>query len=86
MVIFMLIAADATQTQSKMVKHSIQNGETLYIIARANHTTIAEVRKINGLKKGELLKIGRVLTVPVNTYFPEKRNKKLLASIKVSNA
>ena len=78
MIIFMLIAANATQIESKMVQHSIKDGETLYTIAHANYTTIEEVRKINGLKKGDILKIGRILTVPVNTYFPESRKKNYL--------
>ncbi|RLA57861.1 MAG: hypothetical protein DRQ78_12935, partial [Epsilonproteobacteria bacterium] len=60
----------------RTVKHSIKNGETLYIIAQKNHTTIEEVRKANGLKKGDNLKIGRVLKVPKNTYFPNKKTSK----------
>jgi len=66
----------ATQAATKTTKHKIKNGETLYTIAHANHTTIAEVRKINGIKKGENLKIGRVLTVPMNTYLPNKKSSK----------
>jgi cell wall-associated NlpC family hydrolase len=60
---------------TKTVKHKIKSGETLYTIAHKNHTTIEEVRKANGLKKGETLKIGKVLTVPKNTYFPNKKKK-----------
>ncbi len=60
---------------SKMAKHTIQKGETLFTIARKHHTTIDEVRKANGLKKGQLLKIGQVLKVPTNTYFPNKKSK-----------
>jgi len=63
--LMMTMSANAT---SKMVKHTIKNGETLYTIAHKNHTTIIEVEKANSLKKGERLKIGRVLKVPTNTY------------------
>ena len=66
----------------KTTKHTIKSGETLYTIAHANHTTIEEVRKANGLKKGEILKVGRVLTVPVDTYFPSKKKKNTKASLK----
>ncbi len=69
----------SVQAVSKTVKHKIKSGETLYTIAHKNHTTIAEVQKENGLKKGEMLKIGRVLTVPINTYVSKNRkieNKK----------
>ena len=63
------------QAATKTVKHTIKNGETLYTIAKKNHTTIEEVRKANGLKKGDTLKLGRVLKVPTNTYFPNKKKK-----------
>lgn len=69
------LATVGAQAATKTVKHTIKNGETLYIIAHNNHTTIEEVRKANGLKKGDTLKIGRVLKVPKNTYFPEKKKK-----------
>jgi cell wall-associated NlpC family hydrolase len=61
-----------TQVAAETVKHTIKKGETLYTIAHKNHTTIEAVRKANGMKKGEILKIGRVLTVPTNTYFSEE--------------
>lgn len=57
----------------KTIKHTIKKGETLYSIAHANHTTIKEVREANGLKRGDTLKIGRVLKVPVNTYHVPKK-------------
>jgi len=70
----------SVQAAVKMTKHTIKSGETLYTIAHANHTTIEEVRKANGLKKGDTLKIGKVLTVPKDTYFPNKsKSKKSIA-------
>ncbi len=71
------------QAATKTTKHKIKSGETLYTIAHANHTTIAEVQKANGLKKGETLKVGRVLTVPQNTYFPNKKTTKKKATPKI---
>jgi cell wall-associated NlpC family hydrolase len=69
------VTAVTSHAVAKTVKHTIKNGETLYTIAHKNHTTIEEVRKLNGLKKGETLKLGRVLKVPQNTYFPDKKKK-----------
>ncbi len=69
------LATVGAQAAAKTVKHTIKDGETLYIIAQKNHTTIEEVRKANDLKKGDILKIGRVLKVPENTYFPDKKAK-----------
>ncbi len=80
-VLFVLsVSVLSAQAAVKTTKHKIKNGETLYIIAHNHHTTIAEVQKANGLKKGERLKIGRVLKVPTNTYFPNKKE-----SIKVAH-
>jgi cell wall-associated NlpC family hydrolase len=71
------------QATVKTVKYKIKDGETLYIIAHKHHTTIEEVRKVNDLKKGEILKIGRVLIVPENTYFPNKqKSDKIVYHIK----
>ncbi len=72
-----------SQAATKTVKHTIRNGETLYSIAHKNHTTISEVRKANGLKKGDNLKIGRVLKVPKNTY-NSKKKKKIVKTTKKS--
>jgi len=82
--IYVLLCAVSMMTISataagKTTKHTIKSGETLYTIAHKNHTTIEEVRKANGLKKGERLKIGRVLTVPKDTYFPHKKSAKKVA-------
>ncbi len=75
LLIALSLATVAAQAATKTVKHTIKNGETLYTIAKKNHTTIVEVRKANGIKKGETLKIGRVLKVPTNTYSPNKKKK-----------
>jgi cell wall-associated NlpC family hydrolase len=74
-----------SQAATKTVKHTIKNGETLYSIAHKNHTTIAEVRKVNGLKKGDKLKIGRVLKVPKDTY-NSKTKKKIVKTTKTTVA
>lgn len=75
----LLLSVITVQAAVKTTKHTIKNGETLYTIAHKNHTTISEVRKANHLKKGETLKIGRVLIVPKNTYFPNKKKSTKIA-------
>ena len=77
------VATVTSQAATKTVNHTIKNGETLYTIAHKNHTTIAKVRKVNGLKKGDTLKIGRVLKVPKNTY-SSKTKKKIAKTTKKS--
>jgi cell wall-associated NlpC family hydrolase len=56
-----------------MIQHKVKSGETLYSIAHKNHTSIEEVRKVNHLKRGVVLKVGKVLKVPTNTYFPNQK-------------
>ncbi len=82
LLIALSLATVTAQAATKTVKHTIKNGETLYTIAHKNHTTIEEVRKTNGLKKGETLKLGRVLKVPQNTYSPNKKKKVAKATTK----
>ena len=61
-------ATASTHTAKQMVTYNIQKGDTLSSIAHKHHTTIAKVRKTNGLKKGDILRIGKVLKVPTDVY------------------
>jgi len=45
-------------------KYVVKKGDTLSILAKKNHTTIAALRKANGLKKGDVLRFGQTLTLP----------------------
>ena len=61
----------------KFANYKISDGDTLFTIARKHHTTISEVEIVNKLEKDERLNIGRVLKVPVNTYFPKELSKNI---------
>ncbi|UPT77467.1 NlpC/P60 family protein [Sulfurovum sp. XGS-02] len=61
-----MTATASTHTAKQMVKYTIKKGDTLSSIAHKHHTTISKVRKTNGLKKGAVLRIGKVLKVPAN--------------------
>jgi len=67
----------AKRTKTKITEYTVQAGDTLFIIARKHHTTTEEVRKTNGLERDQLIRVGQVLRVPTDTYFPqtEKKNK-----------
>jgi len=49
---------------TKTIKHTVKKGDTLYAIALKNHTTVTAIKKANGIKKGQTLKLGKVLKVP----------------------
>jgi len=49
---------------SSVKKYRVQKGDTLSTLAKRYHTTIAALRKANGLKKGDVLKYGQTLTLP----------------------
>jgi len=71
--LFVTFAFAALSTHAaEVVSHKIKSGETLFAIAHAYHSSIKDVRELNGLKSGEVLKPGKTLKVPVNSYFPEK--------------
>ncbi|HHE05941.1 MAG TPA: LysM domain-containing protein, partial [Epsilonproteobacteria bacterium] len=80
--LFISIGAVSANAATKVVKHTIKKGETLYTVAHKHHSTIEEVRKLNGITNGEILKIGRVVKVPTNTYFPKKKQKIAKSKIK----
>ncbi|MEA3417806.1 MAG: LysM peptidoglycan-binding domain-containing protein [Campylobacterota bacterium] len=73
--ISLISSCSFAKPSQKTATYKIQNGDTLFTIARKHHTTIEEVRQSNGMKKGDNLKIGRALKVPTNTYFPDKKSK-----------
>jgi cell wall-associated NlpC family hydrolase len=69
------IATITSHAATKTEKYIIKKGDTLSAIAQKHHTTVAKMRKTNGLKKGETLKLGRTLKVPKNTYSSSKKQK-----------
>jgi cell wall-associated NlpC family hydrolase len=74
-VLFGVAVAHAKLTQpstSNTVEYTVRSGDTLFAIARAHHTTIDEVRAANGLERDAIIKVGQVLRVPQNTYFPDR--------------
>jgi len=65
-----------TGTKKKgKVSYTIAKGDTLFIIARKHHTTTKELREANGMERNALIRVGQVITVPTNTYFPDKQSK-----------
>ena len=82
---FLIAAVSATALQAKRTKikikeYTVQPGDTLFTIARKHHATTEEVRKNNSLERGQLIRVGQLLRVPTNTYFPKSskssKNKK----------
>ncbi len=73
---FLIATVSVTSIQAKRVKtrikeYTVQSGDTLFTIARKHHTTTEEVRKSNSLERDQLIRIGQLLRVPTNTYFPK---------------
>ncbi len=65
---------------TKTVKHKVKKGDTLFAIAKKNHTSIAKIQKANGLKKGQTLKLGKVLKVPTKASTAKKKKRTKVAS------
>ena len=62
------LATVTSKAATHTIKHTVKKGETLSGIARKHHTSITKVRQANGLKKGDVLKFGKVLKVATSTY------------------
>lgn len=52
---------------AQTAQHKVKSGETLSAIAIANKTTVDHLCTLNGLKKSDTLKVGKVLKVPGTT-------------------
>ena len=62
--------------KTKTVEYIVEFGDTLYTIAHKHHTTITELCEANGMERSSVIKMGQKLIVPVDTYFPEKKDAK----------
>ena len=69
------IASANKPKKVKIVEYKVKSGDILYSIAHSHHTTIKEVQKLNGLTENDNIRVGQILKVPVNTYFPDKTDK-----------
>jgi len=49
----------------KTASHTIKRGESLYTIAKKNHTTVAALCKLNDISREKTLKVGTSIKVPV---------------------
>ena len=54
----------SSKKRTKIVKHKVKSGDTLSVLAVKNNTTVNSIREANGMKKGDRLKLGKVLTIP----------------------
>lgn len=54
-------------SEAPAARHRVQRGETLFSIASRYGTTVAELRRLNGMQPSETLKSGTTLIVPGST-------------------
>jgi len=59
------------------IEYKVVSGDTLYTIAHSHHCSINDLLKENNISYGETLKLGQTLTVPLNTYNPNSKKKKI---------
>ena len=45
-------------------KYTVQRGDSLWAIAKKNHTSVKELQRVNNLKANATLKVGQSLTLP----------------------
>ncbi len=62
------LATVTSEASTHTIKHTVKKGETLSHIARKHHTSVTKLREVNGLKKSDMIKFGKVLKVPTHTY------------------
>lgn len=57
------------------MRYKTKSGDSLYSIAKKNHTSVAKLRQVNCMKKGDILKVGKVLSLPTNKNSSLKLSK-----------
>lgn len=65
----------AKRTKIKIVEYTVKRGDSLSVIAKKHGTTTEEVRKRNGLKRGQPIKIGQIIKVTDNIFFPIRKKE-----------
>lgn len=76
------INKNASQKNSiKPIAYTIRQGDTLFAIARKHHISIDTIRATNGIKKGETLKLGRVIQIPQHATVQKKKNIQVASKI-----
>ena len=58
------LASGIAHAAIQNVNYKVKKGDSLYVIAKKNNTTVNKLRKVNALKKGAVLKVGKVIKVP----------------------
>ena len=85
-----LLTLSFTAVSTHAATHTVKHGDSLYKIAGKNHTTVEKIQNANGMKKGDVLKLGRVIKVPTDKLSSTDKKKSslskaLLASLLNSN-
>ena len=85
-----LLTLSFTAVSTHAATHTVKHGDSLYKIAGKNHTTVEKIQNANGMKKDDILKLGRVIKVPTDKLSSTDKKKSslskaLLASLSNSN-
>ncbi len=80
LLVLLSVLTVSSHAATKTVKHKVKKGDSLYSIAKKNHTTVDAIKKANGIKKGTILKVGKVLKVPTKSTTTKKKKRTRVAS------
>ncbi|MFP5042496.1 LysM peptidoglycan-binding domain-containing protein [Parasediminibacterium sp. JCM 36343] len=76
---FVLGFLSSTQAQTGgYTLHTIKPNETLSILAKANHTTVGDIMRLNGMNTKSVLKLGDIIKIP---DVPKDANAKIDSSL-----
>ena len=73
--LLMSVIVVSINATTKVINHKVKSGETLSGIAHKYKTTMREIKRLNGLKQGYVLKIGKFVKVPTKKYKSSKGRK-----------
>ena len=81
------VAFSQPASSSRSVRHTVQEGQTLWKLAQIYQVDAAAIAASNGLAAGSVLKVGQTLTIPSNSgIVHEPSSNPTVASSQVRNA
>ena len=63
------------KSAKKVLSHTVKKGDTLYAIAKNNHTTVSVLETINHIKSGKSLKLGQVISLSKTSHASKSKIK-----------
>ena len=71
------VSIEKKEISRRKSTHKVVKGDSLYAIAKNNHTTVKVLKRVNKIKTEKNLKLGQILTIPAGSCAEKKTRVKI---------